>query len=87
MKLPKFVIFISVSTVASTITLETTEAFHAISSPNYPEDYPSLQFIRFIIISPEDSSIELNILDLSVQPGCINQILEIYDGKYMYTLK
>ena len=74
--------FFSVTTASSTITLETLGEFQAISSPNYPMDYPIGVERTFIIHSPEDSHVKLIFWDLSIERNVLNgDRLIIYDGK------
>ena len=75
-------IFILVTTTSSPITLTTAEQFHAISSPNYPGNYPNDVDRTFIIRTPVGSSVKLVILDLSIESSCSYDTLRIYDGKY-----
>ena len=80
-------IFISVTTASATITLATAEQFHAISSPNYPGNYPNRVDRSFIIRSPEGSGVKLDILDLAIESSCNYDTLRIYDGKLYLATK
>ena len=79
--------FVSVTTASATITLATAEQFHAISSPNYPGNYPNGVDRSFIIHSPEGSSVKLDILDLEIESSCNYDTLRIYDGKLYLATK
>ena len=81
-------IFISVTTVSSTITLTTTKEFQAISFPNYPNEvrYPTNTVLRFTIQSPEGSFIQLNVLDFDWERFDCRYPLLIYNGKLYYTI-
>ena len=76
-------ILISVTTTSTTrhklILLNTPEEPKAISSPNYPGNYPnnvtfSVSFLSF----REDTYIELYFLDLALAPSCQDPL--IIDG-------
>ena len=71
---------ISVTTANSTITLATTAEIQAISSPNYPMNYPINVEHIFIIHSQEGSNIKLNFLDVLFNSDCGDPLI-IYDGK------
>ena len=73
-------ILISVTTASSTITLSTTNKFQAISSPNYPINYPRNVERIFIIHSSTGSNVKLSFLDLTLEGGCDDPLI-IYDGK------
>ena len=78
--------WISVISTTSTITLANTEAFQAITSPNYPNNYPNDVDITFIIYSPEGTFIEILFLDFAIEQSyydyCEYEEFIIYDGKY-----
>ena len=72
---------ISVTTASSIITMSTTEQFHAISSPNYPRNYPNYADRTITIRSPVGTGVQLDILDLEIESSCSYDTLRIYDGK------
>ena len=62
-------------TTTPIITLTTPEEPVAISSPNYPENYPNNVNIGFFILAPLDTHVELHFLDLELAPSCSNPLL------------
>ena len=68
------------------IELETTEEVQAISSRNYPADYPNNVDVVFVVTSPEGSHVKLTFLDLVIQDKCSSDNVTISYGKLYYTL-
>ena len=61
--------------------MATLGEFQAISSPNYPMDYPTSVSLAFIIHSPEGSRVKLVFWDLSIaRDVSYGDPLIIYDG-------
>ena len=75
-----YMILISVTTINSMNTLTTTDEIQAISSPNYPMNYPSNVELIFIIHSPEGSNVKLSFLDLLLDRRFFDPLI-IYDGE------
>ena len=71
----------SVLTETSTINLTTVGEFQAISSQNYPNDYPARDEKHFFIHSPVGTAVRLTFLDVELEEGsrCYDT-LWIHDG-------
>ena len=78
--LPSYCDFlISVTTTSSRIDLTTPDNPRAISSPNYPENYPNNNFIiTFTIVAPLGSYVELTFLDLALSPFCLRPLNDLW---------
>ena len=61
--------------------MATSEQFHAISSPNYPSNYPNYADKTITIRSPVGTGVQLDILDLGIESSCSYDTLRIYYGK------
>ena len=68
------------------IELETTDEVQAISSRNYPADYPNNAHVLFVVTSPEGSHVKLTFLDLVIQDKCSTDNITISYGELYYTL-
>ena len=55
----------------------------AISSPNYPENYPDNARVFVTILVPSGASVELHILDLDLGPSCL---FIDFNGKAYYAI-
>ena len=72
---------LSVTDESSTTILGNENDFKVLTSPGYPNNYPVYADVTFVILSPEDSNVKLDFLDLDIHEGCSHDVLYIYDGK------
>ena len=70
----------SVADESSTIILENVDDLKVLSSPDYPNNYPHNASVTFTVLSPKDSIVKLDFLELSVHSGCDDRI-ELFNGK------
>ena len=74
-----------VTEMASTVTLTNANDIRLISSPNWPEPYPSNTNVSITVNSPEGSMIRLTVLDLDLPGGCEDDSLTVDKGRIFNT--
>ena len=74
--------------------MENTEAFQAISTPNYPNNYPDDANVTFIVYSPDGTLIRIYFLDFVIEEtdyyyydDCEYDEFIIYDGEQKHLIK
>ena len=75
----------SVGDEGSTIVLENINDLKVLSSPDYPDNYPSNANVTFIVLAPQDSFVKLDFLELNIHSGCDDKIVT-FDGKLRFIL-
>ena len=77
--------FILAITNSSTIRLNNGDV-KLISSPNWPHGYYGHDVRTFTVYSPENTSVNLTVLDLSIERHCNFDTIRIYDGEYIFCM-
>ena len=76
--------FFSVVTNSTLVTLKGTDDVRLIASPDWPDFYPNNVDVTVIVVSPDGSSVRVNVMDFEIEAQCAYDSLTIYDGKYRF---
>ena len=66
--------------ISSNITLRQDDV-KLISSPDWPGEFPAINYWTFVIHSPQNTSVKLTILDMNMKGKCDHFNLTVFEGK------